>query len=47
MDFCADLRAQDVTSLQKPNVQETDHNYISGISKFIALYKAMQGHMLQ
>ena len=98
MDFYADLRAQDVTSQQKPDVQtpitisnetltdeltpplqdsdqgklenhytppedqlptfrlaldevvedmlervkETDHNYISGISKFIASYKAMQ-----
>ena len=98
MDFYADLRAQDVTSLQKPNihtlttitnetltdeltpllqdsdndklenhytppegqlptfrialgevvddmqerVKEADHNYISGISKFIASYRAMQ-----
>ena len=98
MDFYADLRTQDVTSLQKPDVQtpitisnetltdeltpplqdsdqeklenhytppedqlptfrlaldevvedmlervkEADHNYISGISKFIASYKAMQ-----
>ena len=96
MDFYADLRAQDVTSLQKPDIQtpaiatndtltddlalplldtnkgensatppedplptfglaleeivqdmlervkEGDHNYISGLRKYIAAYKALQ-----